>query len=55
MVGQAHALLQWLRNSPAWSAELHAEVQLLWAAADAACGAGPAQVRRLQAQLWRLS
>ncbi len=55
VVGQAHALLQWLRNSPAWSAELHAEVQLLWAAADAACGAGSAQVRRLQAQLWRLS
>ncbi len=41
MAGQAHGLLQRLRGSGAWSAALHAEAQLLWAAADRARGADP--------------
>lgn len=44
MAGQAHALLEWLRHSSAWSAQLHAEAQLLWAAADSARGAVKYQV-----------
>ena len=44
MAGQAHALLQWLADSPAWSAQLQSEAHLLWAAADRARGAAPRQV-----------
>lgn len=48
VAGQAHALLQWVQDSAAWSAGLAAEAALLWVTADAGRGISAAEARPLQ-------